>query len=128
MASLSPHDDNNTAANWDVRSFSTNAHTTYKSTVAHVSGQSKDALRELEVECYEAFEVKEIYGWWKENWFNFFHLPYFPAFHRPGWLLRYIVGPHTPDLLESFFSDIWAGITVALTLIPQVSCRLCFFP
>jgi SulP family sulfate permease len=33
--------------------------------------------------------------------------------------LRYICGPHDAHLLESFLSDIWAGITVALTLIPQ---------
>ena len=43
----------------------------------------------------------------------------FILLNRPGWLLRYIVGPHTPELFESFTSDVWAGITVALTLIPQ---------
>ena len=67
--------------------------------------------------------------------------PYLPAFHSPGWMLKYILGksdketkividiskfifpsqgPHTPDLFESFFSDVTAGITVALTLVPQV--------
>jgi len=44
---------------------------------------------------------------------------YLPAFHNPGWFLRYVIGPHTPELLEQFFNDVTAGITVALTLIPQ---------
>ena len=50
--------------------------------------------------------------------------PYFPAFHNPGWLLRYIVGPHDSKFVESVLSDIGAGITVALTLIPQVICKI----
>lgn len=51
---------------------------------------------------------------------KFVYLPYFPAFHRPGWMLRYIVGPHTPELMTNLFTDFVAGITVALTLVPQV--------
>eukprot|EP01034_Spumella_vulgaris_P027443 gene27443-34159_t len=46
-------------------------------------------------------------------------MPYLPALHSPGWLLRYTVGPHNIDMLEMAFYDIWAGITVAMTLIPQ---------
>lgn len=65
------------------------------------------------------FEIYECIDYFRENWKNFFHIPYFPAFHKPGWLLRYIVGPHTPELLFMIFSDVIAGITVALTLIPQ---------
>eukprot|EP01034_Spumella_vulgaris_P036761 gene36761-45352_t len=34
-------------------------------------------------------------------------------------MLRYFVGPFNVEWAESFFSDFWAGITVALTLIPQ---------
>lgn len=48
------------------------------------------------------------------------HIPYFPLLHQPGWLLRYIVGPHDKRWAENVFADIWAGITVGLTLIPQV--------
>jgi len=55
--------------------------------------------------------------YFKDNWF---HIPYFPAFHRPGWLLKYAVGPYNDKWAESLFSDFWAGVTVALTLIPQV--------
>ena len=39
--------------------------------------------------------------------------------YRPGWLVRYIVGPYDYVWLDSLVSDILAGITVALTLIPQ---------
>eukprot|EP01099_Mayorella_cantabrigiensis_P005267 TRINITY_DN414_c0_g2_i1.p1 TRINITY_DN414_c0_g2~~TRINITY_DN414_c0_g2_i1.p1 ORF type:complete len:528 (-),score=105.36 TRINITY_DN414_c0_g2_i1:704-2287(-) len=47
------------------------------------------------------------------------HIPYLPAFHRPGWLLRYLVGPYDVPWLEGVVSDFMAGLTVALTLIPQ---------
>jgi hypothetical protein len=47
------------------------------------------------------------------------HIPYLPAFHQPGWMLAYIGGPYDGAWLESIFADIWAGITVGLTLIPQ---------
>ena len=47
------------------------------------------------------------------------HVPFFPAFHRPGWLLRYVVGPYDAFWRESVLADFWAGITVALLLIPQ---------
>ena len=40
------------------------------------------------------------------------HVPFFPAFHRPGWLLRYLLGPFDGQWLESIFADIWAGILV----------------
>ena len=47
------------------------------------------------------------------------HIPYLPAFHRPGWLLRYIVGPYDLQWIEGIITDFIAGLTVALTLIPQ---------
>jgi hypothetical protein len=50
---------------------------------------------------------------------NWIHVPYLPAFHQPGWLLRYAVGPHDSDLFIMLYADIAAGITVSLTLIPQ---------
>ena len=30
----------------------------------------------------------------QREFFNFIHVPFVPALHRPGWLLRYIVGPY----------------------------------
>jgi len=50
---------------------------------------------------------------------SYIHIPYFPAFNRPGWLKGYIVGPHNAKLLEDFTKDLWAGVIVALTLLPQ---------
>ena len=58
-----------------------------------------------------------------QGYYNLFHdhihIPHLPAFWRPGWLARYIMGPHNLDLLDSFISDLWAGVVVAMTLIPQ---------
>lgn len=51
---------------------------------------------------------------------SWIHVPYLPAFHQPGWMLAYIAGPYDLAWVESIFVDIWAGITVGLTLIPQV--------
>lgn len=38
---------------------------------------------------------------------------------RPGWLTRYILGPYDANYFENMLADVTAGITVALTLIPQ---------
>jgi hypothetical protein len=54
------------------------------------------------------------------NFLKFWKNPYLPAFHSPGWMLRYILGPHDSVMLESLIADVTAGITVGLTLIPQV--------
>jgi hypothetical protein len=56
----------------------------------------------------------------KEHVLSFVHVPYLPAFHSPGWLTRYLVGPYDSRWLESFAGDLSAGLTVGLTLIPQV--------
>lgn len=56
----------------------------------------------------------------KDHILSFIHIPFLPAFHSPGWLLRYIVGPHDRDWVDSIVADIGAGLTVGLTLIPQV--------
>ena len=48
--------------------------------------------------------------------------------YRPGWLVRYIVGPYDYVWLDSLVSDILAGITVALTLIPQGNYYLLLIP
>ena len=43
---------------------------------------------------------------------SWIHIPYFPSFHRPGWLLRYVVGPYNNEWQEMFIGDVWAGLTV----------------
>ena len=50
---------------------------------------------------------------------SWIHIPYFPAFHRPGWLMRYVFGPYDEDWVTLFIADFCAGLTVSLTLIPQ---------
>lgn len=40
-------------------------------------------------------------------------------FYRPGWLLRYIIGPYDNVWLADLSSDFLSGITVGLILIPQ---------
>ena len=114
-------DESAAAHNWDVRSIVTNARVNIRTSLEATSGKSRGFIKEVQAECFQTFEVNEILTYIRNNWHNFFHIPFFPAFHRPGWLTRYIVGPHSGALFESFFSDVWAGITVALTLIPQVS-------
>ena len=39
--------------------------------------------------------------------------------NRPGWLVRYAVGPYDVVWIENLIADVCAGVTVALTLIPQ---------
>lgn len=79
-----------------------------------------DLAKDVQTECFSPSGGTDALAFLKANFVNFIHIPYFPAFHRPGWMLRYIVGPHTVELMSNLFSDFWAGVTVALTLIPQV--------
>lgn len=80
-------------------------------------------LQEVKEECYPSSYLQTpsegLLERIRSTFFTFVHVPYFPAFHRPGWLLRYIVGPHDWNLWFMFLSDFRAGLTVALTLIPQ---------
>lgn len=77
--------------------------------------------KDIQTECFNPAGANIAVNFVKANFWNFVHIPYFPAFHRPGWMLRYITGPHTVELMSNLFVDFWAGVTVALTLIPQVS-------
>lgn len=109
------------AANtFDARNFFISAKENIRAGIKETKGNSRSIAKEIEVECFQVFQVAEVSTYVKANWLSFFHIPYIPALHKPGWLTRYIVGPHTGALFEAFFSDFWAGITVALTLIPQV--------
>jgi len=50
---------------------------------------------------------------------SIFHIPFLPAFTRPGWLLTIVKPPYTPEKLDALILDGVAGLTVAFTLIPQ---------
>lgn len=85
--------------------------------------ETKSFLGELYDECLPS-TVLFSPSYWKSNTksiLSWLHVPYLPSLHSPGWLTRYIVGPYDGDWFEGIFSDFWAGITVALTLVPQVS-------
>ena len=78
----------------------------------------RDYLHDIKTECtpMSAQAIIDL----KPPGAVFWQNPYLPALHNPGWLLRYILGPHTPELGEKFTEDISAGIIVAMTLVPQV--------
>lgn len=84
-------------------------------TLAYVAA----SLVEIKDECYPSITVSSMSSV-TSSVLSSWESIYFPALHSPGWLLRYTVGPHTPELIESLLSDVSAGITVALTLVPQV--------
>ena len=104
---------------------------------------------EIKEECtppvHPAGYYKELVQTTLKTWL---HVPYLPAFHRPGWLMRYLLGPFDAEWLNlfiagdphstlynnstytsmtyqllsiytCFFVDFCAGLTVAFTLIPQ---------
>jgi len=91
-----------------------------KSAMYSLKDDTVAMAKDLKVECFDTIEVTESIEYIRNNIHHFFFIPFLPAFHKPGWLLRYILGPHTLDLFLTFFADFWAGITVSLTLIPQV--------
>lgn len=45
--------------------------------------------------------------------------PFFPPWGRPGWLKQYIFGAHDSQFTENVGDDFFAGLPVAITLIPQ---------
>ena len=61
---------------------------------------------------------------------NFIHLPFLPPLQQPGWLLEYLLGPFDHQWIDNIYSDFQAGITVLLTLVPQVliNCYLSIHP
>jgi MFS superfamily sulfate permease-like transporter len=50
---------------------------------------------------------------------NLIHIPYLPAIHQPGWMMRYGLGPFDKEWTEMMIADCQAGLTVTMTLIPQ---------
>ena len=77
-------------------------------------------FEEIKYECTPEIRPLNYYSdLTKQTMRAWIHIPYFPAFHRPGWLLRYIFGPYDSEWVTLLIADFCAGLTVALTLIPQ---------
>ncbi len=97
----------------------------YEDTVVEVS----DLNEELYNECYpsQVFDVKEggRSGFGSKlkagllAFLGFIYVPHFPLFHRPGWLVKILVGPYDGAWGDALLCDFLAGLTVAMTLIPQ---------
>jgi SulP family sulfate permease len=85
-----------------------------------VQDSFKETCHEVREECcMPADELKSNVYHVLSEMKSFLHIPYFPSLHSTGWLVRYIIGPHTPTLIEDLFYDVSAGVTVGLTLVPQ---------
>jgi hypothetical protein len=106
---------------FDLSAFAKSTQESFNDAVTDVQKDSYEFAREIRTECWDIYELQASLNWVKENYKNFYFIPYFPAFHSPGWLVRYMVGPYNAEWAQTFFVDFWAGITVALTLIPQVN-------
>eukprot|EP01035_Chromulina_nebulosa_P038328 gene38328-51769_t len=75
-------------------------------------------------------EINESCMFVKNNWQHVLHLPHLPFLSRPGWFLRYVLAmadtlrggskdSSRNSLLQSLCADFFAGVTVAIALIPQ---------
>lgn len=79
----------------------------------------KSIVEELAYECVPTCKASKVTkGIWTtlKSWI---YTPYVPAIHRPGWFLFYLLGPYDDAWREGLIADCWAGITVAMLLIPQ---------
>jgi len=80
--------------------------------------EAVELIEDIKTECAPSNTGESVRG--ALNYLSdFIHIPYLPAFHSPGWLLRYIVGPYDRDWFDGITSDIIAGLTVGLLMIPQ---------
>ena len=70
---------------------------------ATVNSKIKGGAKVFKTEVIDVFDAPGSVNYVKENWNDYFHIPYFPPFHKPGWLLRYIVGPHDSQLFERLY-------------------------
>ena len=58
---------------------------------------------ELKDECTPSIKPPKYYQELVQNTLKeWIHIPYFPAFHRPGWLLRYLLGPFDSEWVSLF--------------------------
>ena len=60
---------------------------------------------ELKDECTPSIKPPKYYQELVQNTLKeWIHIPYFPAFHRPGWLLRYLLGPFDSEWVSLFIA------------------------
>lgn len=83
-----------------------------------------DSLKEVVQECSSTANKTQANPTILEQLLSNVYIPYVPALHSPGWLLRYLVGPFNQGWAERLLGDVVAGLTVAFLLIPQVSIYL----
>lgn len=97
--------------------------TAVSQTLVKVKQGFKDVADELDAECNPfnstLFKKEKDESSPPFSFRSLIHIPYFPAFHQPGWMLRYVLGPYDEEWAEMLFDDLQAGITVLITLIPQ---------
>jgi hypothetical protein len=91
-----------------------------KKLVQDIKEDCEFIVKDVVTEYHSQPSFKESFHYVKDIILSFIHIPYLPAFHSPGWLLRYLIGPYDAVWLDNFLSDAGAGLTVGLTLIPQV--------
>ena len=67
---------------------------------------------EVKDECTPSIKPANYYKDLVQNTLQtWIHIPYFPAFHRPGWLLRYLLGPFDAEWLSLFIAGESIGYT-----------------
>ena len=94
-------------------------HLTPQSFVAGLRDDAADLIDDIKTECTPTQSPSQVGSQISGFLANFIHQPFLPAFHSPGWLLRYIVGPYNREWFDGITSDIIAGLTVGLLMIPQ---------
>ena len=80
-----------------------------------------DSLQEIKTECIPHHNFRSP-GTWKSMALylqSIFHIPYFPAFSRPGWMSSLFYSPRDGKYVEGLYGDLFAGFTVGMTIIPQ---------
>ena len=87
-----------------------------------------DCFNDVKTECTPQVSAVDTFKYVSEVLSTWVHIPYFPGFHSPGWLLRYLVGPYNSEWLDGITADFGAGITVGLVLIPQVISYTIYYP
>jgi high affinity sulfate transporter 1 len=81
----------------------------------------KESVEEIHRECIPTQDIMAGSTWrsWAMQAKGIFHIPYAPAFTRPGWLWILLTSPRDEKMLEGIYGDIFAGFTVGMTAIPQ---------